>query len=140
MELRTTTIERSTTADTDILDLSGDVEAFVNETGVREGWVMVFVPGSTGAVTTIEFESGAINDLKRAIEQIAPRDGEYEHNLRWGDGNGYSHVRAALMGPSLVLPISEGRVQTGTWQQIVLCDYDNRPRQRRIQLQVLGAP
>ena len=139
MELRTTTIERSTTGDTDILDLSGDVEAFVNETGVREGWVMVFVPGSTAAVTTIEFESGAINDLKRAIEQIAPRDGEYEHNLRWGDGNGYSHVRAALMGPSLVVPISEGRVQTGTWQQIVLCDYDNRPRRRRIQLQVLGA-
>jgi len=139
MELRTTTIERSTTGDTDILDLSGDVETFVNETGVREGWVMVFVPGSTGAVTTIEFESGAINDLKRAIEQIAPRDGEYEHNLRWGDGNGYSHVRAALMGPSLVLPISEGRLQTGTWQQIVLCDYDNRPRRRRIQLQVLGA-
>ena len=138
MELQTTTIERSTTGDTDILDLSGDVEAFVNETGVREGWVMVFVPGSTGAVTTIEFESGAVNDLKRAIEQIAPRDGEYEHNLRWGDGNGYSHVRAALMGPSLLLPISEGRVQSGTWQQIVLCDYDNRPRRRRIQLQVLG--
>ena len=139
MELQTTTIERSTTGDTDILDLSGDVEAFVNETGVREGWVMVFVPGSTGAVTTIEFESGAVNDLKRAIEQIAPRDGEYEHNLRWHDGNGYSHVRAALMGPSLVLPISEGRVQTGTWQQIVLCDYDNCPRRRRIQLQVIGA-
>ena len=138
MELQTTTIERSTSGDTDILDLSADVEAFVNETGVREGWVMVFVPGSTGAVTTIEFESGAVNDLKRAIEQIAPHDGEYEHNLRWGDGNGYSHVRAALMGPSLVLPISEGRVQTGTWQQIVLCDYDNRPRRRRIQLQVLG--
>jgi secondary thiamine-phosphate synthase enzyme len=139
MELQTTTIERGTTGDTDILDLSGDVEAFVDQTGVREGWVMVFVPGSTGAVTTIEFESGAVNDLKRAIEQIAPRDGEYEHNLRWHDGNGYSHVRAALMGPSLVLPISEGRVQTGTWQQIVLCDYDNRPRSRRIQLQVLGA-
>jgi secondary thiamine-phosphate synthase enzyme len=138
MELQTTTIERGTTGDTDILDLSGDVEAFVDQTGVREGWVMVFVPGSTGAVTTIEFESGAVNDLKRAIEQIAPRDGEYEHNLRWHDGNGYSHVRAALMGPSLVLPISEGRVQTGTWQQIVLCDYDNRPRRRRVQLQVLG--
>ena len=139
MELQTTTIERSTTGDTDILDLSGDVEAFVIETGVREGWVMVFVPGSTGAVTTIEFESGAVNDLKRAIEQIAPRDGEYEHNLRWHDGNGYSHVRAALMGPSLVVPIAEGRVQTGTWQQIVLCDFDNRPRRRQIQLQVLGA-
>jgi secondary thiamine-phosphate synthase enzyme len=139
MELQTTTIERSTTGDTDIRELSGDVEAFVNETGVREGWVMVFVPGSTGAVTTIEFESGAVNDLKRAIERIAPRDGEYEHNLRWHDGNGYSHVRAALMGPSLVVPISEGRVQTGTWQQIVLCDYDNRPRRRQIKLQVLGA-
>ena len=143
MDLQTTTIERSTTGDTDILDLSADVEAFVNETGVREGWVMVFVPGSTGAVTTIEFESGAVNDLKRAIEQIAPREGDYEHNLRWGDGNGYSHVRAALMGPSLVLPISEGRVQTGTWQQIVLCDYDNRPRVSRAEfaqlLQALGA-
>ncbi len=129
---------RPTTAGTDVLDLTADVESFVAATGIVDGWVTVFVPGSTGAVTTIEFESGAVNDFKRAIERIAPAGAEYEHNLRWGDGNGYSHVRAALMGPSLTLPISGGRVQHGTWQQIVLCDFDNRPRQRRIEVQVMG--
>ncbi len=139
MRLERTTVERKTTDGTDILDLSDEVESFVAGTGIQEGWVMVFVPGSTGAITTIEFESGAVSDLKRAIERMAPRDAEYEHNLRWGDGNGYSHVRAALMGPSLVLPITEGRIQTGTWQQIVLCDYDNRPRRRKIHFEVLGS-
>lgn len=139
MRLERTTVERKTTDGTDILDLSDEVESFVAGTGIQEGWVMVFVPGSTGAITTIEFETGAVSDLKRAIERMSPRDAEYEHNLRWGDGNGYSHVRAALMGPSLVLPIAEGRIQTGTWQQIVLCDYDNRPRRRKIHLEVLGS-
>ena len=139
MQLQTAVLERSTTADTDILDLTPEVEEFVAGSGVTQGWVLVFVPGSTGGVTTIEFESGAVNDLKRAIERLAPQEAEYEHNLRWGDGNGYSHVRAALLGPSLTLPVRDGRVQRGTWQQIVLCDFDNRPRQRRIQLQVLGS-
>ena len=138
MRIEREELQRSTTAGTDVLDLTRDVEDFVARTGIERGSVLVFVPGSTGAITTIEFESGAVNDLRRAIESIAPQDAEYEHNLRWGDGNGYSHVRAALMGPSLVLPISGGRVEHGTWQQIVLCDFDNRPRNRRIVVQVTG--
>ena len=139
MQFETTVLERSTTADTDILDLTREVEEFVAASGLSRGWVLLFVPGSTGGLTTIEFESGAVNDLKRAIDRLAPRHGDYEHNLRWGDGNGYSHVRAALMGPSLTLPVREGRVEHGTWQQIVLCDFDNRPRTRKIHLQVLGS-
>lgn len=137
MPLHRETLEKSTTAGTDILDLTDDVEAFVASTEVERGWVMVFAPGSTAGVTTIEYESGCLEDLERAVEQLAPSEGEYAHNLRWGDGNGYSHVRAALMGPSLVLPIHEGRVVHGTWQQIVVCDFDNRPRQRRIVVEVM---
>ena len=139
MRIEKDELERRTTAGTDILDLTADVEAFVGRSGIADGWVTVFVPGSTAGITTIEFESGAVNDLKRAIERIAPQDAEYEHNLRWHDGNGYSHVRAALMGPSLTLPIAGGRVEHGTWQQVVLCDFDNRPRRRRICLQAIGA-
>ncbi len=139
MRIEKDLLERRTTAGTDILDLTGDVEGFVAASGIDDGWVTVFVPGSTAAVTTLEYESGAVNDLKRAIDRIAPEDAEYEHNLRWHDGNGYSHVRAALMGPSLTLPIAGGRVEHGTWQQIVLCDFDNRPRSRKIRLQAMGA-
>jgi len=138
MRLHRETLERETTGDTDILDLTNDVESIVESTGVERGWVMVFAPGSTAGITTIEYESGCLADLSRAVEQLAPRDGDYAHNQRWGDGNGYSHVRAALMGPSLVLPIDQGRVEHGTWQQIVLCDFDNRPRRRRIVVEVMG--
>lgn len=138
MRLETTVIERDTTAAMDIQDLSSDVQAFVAASGLGSGWVLLAIPGSTAALTTIEFESGAVSDLQRAIDRIAPQDLDYEHDRRWGDGNGYSHVRAALIGPSLVLPFADGRIDTGTWQQIVLCDFDNRPRRRRIHLQVLG--
>ncbi len=139
MRLHRETLERDTRANTDVQDLTADVEAVVAGSGVRQGWVMVFTPGSTAGVTTLEFESGCVQDLTRAIEQLAPTDAEYAHNLRWGDGNGYSHVRAALLGPSLVLPIHDGEIRHGTWQQIVLCDFDNRPRRRRILVEVLGA-
>ena len=138
MRIERTTVEKPTTAQTDIEDLSQEIQGFLDSCGVEQGWLLVFVPGSTAAITTIEFESGAVEDLKRAIDSIAPESGEYEHNLRWGDGNGYSHVRAALMGPSLTLPIIDGRLDTGTWQQVVFCDFDNRPRTRRIQLQIIG--
>ena len=138
MRIEREVLQRSTTAETDVLDLTRDVEEVVARTGIERGSVLVFVPGSTGAITTIEYESGAVADLKRAIERIAPQAAEYEHDLRWGDGNGYSHVRAALMGPSLVLPVWDGRVEHGTWQQIVLCDFDNKPRSRRIVVQVTG--
>lgn len=138
MKLLRRTVERPTTADTDILDLTDEVAALVAESGVAEGTVTVFTPGATAGVTAIEYESGCLNDLRRAFELLAPRDGDYEHNLRWGDGNGYSHVRAALLGPSLTVPVVEGRPLLGTWQQVVVCDFDNRPRSRRIVLQVQG--
>ena len=138
MRIEKDQLERRTTAGTDVLDLTGDVEGFVGRSGIEDGWVTVFVPGSTAGITTIEYESGAVCDLKRAIERLAPQDAEYEHNLRWHDGNGYSHVRAALLGPSLTLPITGGRLQHGTWQQIVLCDFDNKPRRRRVLVEVMG--
>lgn len=131
-------LELQTSADTDIHDLTREIERAVAASGVREGQVLVFTPGSTAAITTIEFESGALADFKRLLEELAPSAGEYEHNLRWGDGNGYSHVRAALVGPSLTVPLADGRLVHGTWQQIILCDFDNRPRRRRVVVQVMG--
>lgn len=127
-----------TTAGTDILDMTPELEAEVGRSGVEQGQLSIFVPGSTGAVTTIEYEPGCLEDLRAALDRVAPVDGEYVHNLRWGDGNGYSHVRAALVGPSLTVPIEDGVLVHGTWQQIVLCDFDNRPRKRRVILDITG--
>ncbi len=127
-----------TIPDTDIHDLTAEVSRVVADSGIREGQVLVFTPGSTAAITTIEFESGALSDFKRLFEQLVPSGAEYEHNLRWHDGNGYSHVRAALLGPSLTVPVAVGQLVLGTWQQIILCDFDNRPRQRRVVVQVMG--
>jgi secondary thiamine-phosphate synthase enzyme len=131
-------LELQTTADTDVIDLMRDISDFIAGSGIQEGLLVVFVPGSTAGVTTIEYESGAIADFKRAVERLAPRDEHYEHNLRWGDGNGYSHIRAALLGPSLTVPVHEGQLELGNWQQIVLCDFDNRPRRRRVLLRLLS--
>lgn len=131
-------LELQTSADTDIVDLTPDVSDFVAGTGIQEGLLVIFVPGSTASITTIEYESGAIADLKRAMERLAPRDEHYEHNLRWGDGNGYSHIRAAMLGPSVTVPVQGGQLALGTWQQIVLCDFDNRPRRRRVLLRLLS--
>ena len=128
----------NTTSDTDIIDITQTVKSDLLESGIVNGTVNLFVPGSTAALTTIEYESGVINDLKEAIENLAPRDSYYEHNERWGDGNGYSHVRAALLGASLNIPIVKGSLTLGTWQQIVLLDFDNRPRQRKIVEQFIG--
>jgi secondary thiamine-phosphate synthase enzyme len=125
-----------TTGRTDVIDLTPEVSTEISNSSVEDGVVTLFIPGSTAALTTIEFESGVINDLKKAIERIAPEDIYYEHNERWGDGNGYSHVRAALIGPSLQVPITSGRMTLGTWQQIVLLDFDNQPRNRRIIVQI----
>jgi secondary thiamine-phosphate synthase enzyme len=131
-------LEFATSGDTDVVDVTPEAAEFVRAHGVADGILVVFTPGSTAGVTTIEFESGAVSDLKRALARLAPMEQEYEHNLRWGDGNGHSHVRAALLGPSLAIPIKDGRLDLGTWQQIVLCDFDNRPRRRRLTLQLLG--
>jgi len=131
-------LERQTTPGTDIHDLTADVERVVAESGVSEGQVLVFAPGSTAGITTIEFEPGAVADLERAVERRMPRDIHYDHDARWGDGNGFSHVRAAMMGPSLTLPVIDGKPEHGTWQQVILCDFDNKRRTRRIVVQVLG--
>ena len=136
--LETFTLEVKTTADTDILDLTAAVAAEVEQIGVAEGLLTLFIPGSTAALTTIEFESGVVNDLRAAIDRLFPGEISYEHDRRWGDGNGYAHVRAAFLKPSLSIPIGGGRPLLGTWQQIVLLDFDNRPRQRSIQGQVIG--
>jgi secondary thiamine-phosphate synthase enzyme len=131
-------IHIETTEKTDIIDITPYVQRELGASKIRNGSVCLFVPGSTGAVTTIEYESGVIHDLKKAIERMAPEDLYYEHNERWGDGNGYSHVRAAILGPSLQIPYLDGEMVLGTWQQIVLLDFDNRPRRRRILLQAIG--
>ena len=127
-----------TTRRTDVLNITTQVERAVSKSGISSGIVLVFVPGSTAGLTTIEYEPGAISDLKDAIARIAPEGAAYAHDARWGDGNGFSHVRAALLGPSLALPLREGALVTGTWQQIVLVDFDNRPRSRRVEVQIIG--
>ena len=136
--LETFTLEVKTTAGTDILDLTGLVQARVQQEGIMSGLLTLFISGSTAALSTIEFESGVVNDLRAAIQRLFPQDIPYEHDRRWGDGNGYAHVRAAFLKPSLSIPIARGSLLLGTWQQIVLLDFDNRPRQRRIQGQVMG--
>ena len=131
-------LELQGTAGTDIHEVTGQVRAAVAQSGLDQGLVTVHTPGSTAAVTTIEYESGCLSDLIRLLEELAPRDGEYAHNARWGDGNGYSHLRAALLGPSLCVPVVDGAPALGTWQQIVVLDFDNRARRRRVLIQVLG--
>ena len=127
-----------TTEQTDIIDITSFAVSFVGRTGARAGTLLLFTPSSTAALTTIEYESGVINDLRAAIERLAPVRLPYEHNERWGDGNGYAHVRSALLGPSLHVPIIDARLALGTWQQIVLLDFDNRARQRHVLMQIMG--
>lgn len=121
----------------DIIDITQKVEELVRDSGVKDGLVLVFVPGSTAAITTIEYEQGLVRDLKRVLEKIVPENEDYEHNKAWGDGNGYAHIRAALMKPSLCLPVENGKVIHGTWQQIVLIDFDNRPRERKVIVKII---
>ena len=119
-------------------DVTGEVEHFVGDAGIATGLVTVALVGSTGAVTTIEYEAGALADLRAALDRLAPIDAHYEHNARWGDGNGFSHVRSALLKTSLAIPVVDGRLQLGTWQQIVVINLDNRPRAREVVATVLG--
>ncbi len=122
----------------DAVDVTASVAEAVAASGLASGIVTVFVEGSTAAVTTIEFESGVVADLDRALERIAPRHGEYQHHLRWGDDNGSAHVRAGILGPSLTVPFRDRHLLLGTWQQIVIVEFDTRPRRRRYICQVMG--
>jgi secondary thiamine-phosphate synthase enzyme len=132
------TLSLPTTAGTDVIDITPRVSEKIAESGIAEGQALVFTPGSTAALTTIEYESGVVGDLIEAIERIVPQKAHYRHDARWGDGNGYAHVRSALLGPSLTVPVMNGRLGLGTWQQIVLIDFDNRPRKRQVIVQASG--
>ena len=132
------TFRISTRGHADVLDITTEVERIVRESKIRYGVVNVSGKGSTLGITTIEYEPGAVADLKRALEKIAPTDHDYAHNARWGDDNGYSHLRSALMGTARSFPVREGRLDVGTWQQVVLCDFDNRPREREVTVTVIG--
>ncbi len=136
--IKTETFEIGTRGFGDILDITEQVAERVLASGFKDGNATVFVSGSTAGITTIEFESGAVADLKDAIERLAPLDMHYAHDARWGDGNGFSHVRAALMGASLTVPFKNKSLLLGTWQQIILCDFDNRSRTREVLVQLLG--
>lgn len=134
----TKNIKLKSRGETDIINITGEVESAVEKTKLKNGIVTVFVPGATGALTTVEYEPGLVSDLKEAFEKWAPRRGEYAHNLKWSDGNGFSHVRASLLGPSLTVPFSGGHLTLGTWQQIIFIDFDNRSRSRELVAQVMG--
>lgn len=131
-------IDLSTKGFSDCIDITRRVELILQESGIKDGLASVFVIGSTASITTIEYESGVVEDLKEAIERLAPSGMPYRHDTRWGDGNGFSHVRAALLKPGLTIPVIDGALSLGTWQQIVLMDFDNRPRARRIAVQIVG--
>jgi len=134
----TTTIGMTTRGNGETQDITDAVARAVAESGVISGVVTLFCPGSTSALTTIEFEPGVVADLQQVFDELAPADRYYRHNERWGDGNGHSHVRAALLGPSLAVPFVERRLTLGTWQQIVHIDFDIRPRRREIIAQIVG--
>ena len=133
------TLQFSTRGNDHIVDLTLEVQALVAETGVTTGQAVLLAHGSTGSLTTLEYEPGLVNhDIAAAMERLAPRDGRYEHEETWHDDNGHSHVRASTVGPSLALPVVNGAVPLGTWQQIVFVDFDTRPRERTVHLSVVG--
>ena len=123
----------------DIVNITSELRAILKKSGVEQGSMQITIVGSTGSITTIEYEPGVVNDLKNAIERLAPPDLDYEHEKAWHDGNGHSHVQAALMGPSLVLPVRRGELVLGTWQQAVVINHDNRPRKRRVEVTIIGS-
>jgi secondary thiamine-phosphate synthase enzyme len=138
MTVVTLRIELRTDGHGDVRDVTGEAERVVRESGLADGTLTLFVPGSTAGLTTIEFEPGATADFQRLFDELAAPDREYRHHLTWGDDNGHSHVRAALLGPGITVPFTEGRLTLGTWQQIVLVDFDTRPRDRSLVAQIQG--
>ncbi len=134
----THTLSLRTRGEYDVQDITDAVARAVRESKLSNGIVTVFCPGSTGGLTTIEFEEGVIEDLHLVLDEISPPDRPYRHHLRWGDDNGHSHIRAALIGPSLTIPFLNSTLTLGTWQQIVFCDFDTRPRSRKLVIQIMG--
>ena len=131
-------IEFATRGDADVVRITDEVREALAQTGLRDGTVTVFAPGATGAVTTIEYEPGVVEDLQRVLDEIAPAHGRWQHNINNGDGNGHSHVRAGILGPSLTIPFVDGRLTLGRWQEVVFIDLDERPRDRRLVIQAMG--
>jgi len=138
--VKTVTFSLRTQGFCDLLDVTRAVKESVATSGVRHGTVTVFVPGSTAGMITLEYESGAVRDFQELMERWIPAEGNYHHNERWGDGNGFSHIRSAVTGPALTVPFRDAQLLMGTWQQIVLACFDNRPRERTVVLQILGEP
>ncbi|NOY97576.1 MAG: YjbQ family protein [Chloroflexi bacterium] len=138
MPVKTATISLNTQGNADILDITTQVADAVAKSGLQNGAVTIFCPSSTSALTTIEYESGCLGDLRRLFDELAPPGHGYAHEARWHDGNGHSHVRAALLGPSLSVPFVDGRLTLGTWQQIIFVDFDTRPRRRELVAQIMG--
>ncbi len=136
--VKTSTIALNTRANADIPDITDQVSATIESSDLRAGTATIFCPSSTSALTTIEFESGCLSDLRRLFDEIVTANREYAHNERWHDGNGHSHIRAALLGASLTVPFVDRRLILGTWQQIIHVDFDTRPRQRQIVIQLMG--
>ena len=138
MKVISDSLSLSTRGFNDMKDLTVDVSRKISDHGLKNGIVNLFVPGSTGGLTTIEYESGLVQDFSEFMENIIPSSRTYHHDAKWGDGNGFSHVRASLVGPSLTVPFSNGTLNLGAWQQIVFIDFDNRSRSRTILLQFIG--
>jgi secondary thiamine-phosphate synthase enzyme len=128
----------STQGDGDVIDLTEGVQSVLGSSGVTNGMISVFVPGSTAAVTAMEFERGGVQDLRTTLDRLIPSEGSYEHNRLNNDTNSHAHIRAAIVGPSETLPVRDGHLDLGTWQQVVLIDFDDRPRQRTVVVQVIG--
>jgi secondary thiamine-phosphate synthase enzyme len=138
LTLHTGELRFRTQGDGDVIDLSEGVQSVVAQAGVETGVAAVFVPGSTAAVTLMEYEPGGVHDLRAALDRLVPPEGDYEHNRLNHDTNSHAHIRAAIVGPSETIPVTGGRIQTGTWQQVVLVDFDDRPRERTVVVQVMS--
>ncbi len=138
MPVKNFSLSFGTQGNADIHDITDQVANLISKSGLTSGTATIFCPSSTSALTTIEYESGALSDLRRLFDEIVPTNREYAHDARWHDGNGHSHVRAALLGPSLTIPFVDGQLTLGTWQQVIYVDFDNRPRQRKLVVQLIG--
>ena len=131
-------IELRTRGNPDLVDITGQISAILRDSGLETGNLTVFVIGSTAAITTFEYEPGLVTDMQELYDKLVPKNKHYSHDETWGDANGFSHLRASLQGPSLTIPFEQGKLSLGTWQQVVLAEFDNRPRERQIVVQLIG--